>query len=110
MIIQFLLTLIAIAGFALVWRRAAQGVLSRIESLSWSVLWIAGVIVVWLPEVASRLARFVGVGRGVDVITYLVLALVCILLFQAFLAIDRLERKLTDLVRADALRDLEKKG
>ena len=66
MIIQFLLTLIAIAGFALVWRRASQGVLSRIESLSWSVLWIAGVIVVWLPEVASRLARLVGVGRGVD--------------------------------------------
>ncbi|MFO0765091.1 MAG: DUF2304 domain-containing protein [Patescibacteria group bacterium] len=110
MIIQFLLTLIAVAGLALVWRRASQGVLSRIESLSWSLLWVGGIIVVWRPEVATRLAHLVGVGRGVDVVTYLVLAFVCILLFQAFLAIDRLERKLTDLVRADALRDLEKKG
>lgn len=106
MIIQYLLTVIGLAGLALVWRRSTQGVLRRTEVIGWTTLWMVGVGIVWMPRITDRFAHILGVGRGVDVITYIALALFGVLILQLFISIDRLERRITDMVRHDALRDL----
>lgn len=106
----FLLVAIAVAAF-IVWKRFREGVVGLREGLLWSLIWIGAAVVVLLPDTTSVLARFLGVGRGVDVVVYGGIVLLFFLVFKLFVHLDRLEAKMTDLVRQEALRGLdEKKG
>jgi hypothetical protein len=59
--------------------------------------------VILLPDMASVIARIVGIGRGVDLVIYAAITLLFVMVFKVFLTLDRLEQKLTDMVRKDAL-------
>ncbi len=106
MLIQFAFVLVLFAALFVTWRRAKQNVISRIEAFGWSVVWIAAIAVVLLPQTTTVVANFFGVGRGVDFIIYASVITLFFLVFKLFVAIDGFERKLTDLVRKDALKDL----
>lgn len=108
MLIQYLLILVLIATLVITLKRARQGVVSWGEAALWSVLWIAAGVVILMPEATSVIARLFGVGRGVDLVMYAAVTLLFVLVFKAFLTLDRLERTLTDIVRKDALTDLPK--
>ncbi len=68
---------------------------------------MAAVVVVW-PEVASRFAGTVGIGRGSDAVVYVAVAFLYYLVFRLVLKQRRLESNISDLVREIALRDLER--
>lgn len=106
MIIQFILSLILLAAFSVTWRRAKQDAIRRSEAVMWSAIWIVAAIVIWQPGVTTVIANFVGIGRGADLVLYASVIALLILVFQLHVAHDRLERKLTELVRQQALRDL----
>ncbi len=69
----------------------------------WSLLWIAGAVLVLWPGVSSRLAAAVGVGRGVDLVVYIAILAIFYLLFRIIVRIERIEHSITDIVRKDAL-------
>jgi hypothetical protein len=105
-LIQTLLSLSLFASLWLVWRRKRQGAVGlRVASL-WSLGTIGALVVVWIPETASRAAQLFGVGRGADLVVYLGLVLLFVLVFLLHVSHVRLERQLTDLVRKEALQDL----
>jgi small membrane protein len=107
MLIQLILAVVLLLALGITWKRARQAVISFQEALAWSVLWIAAGIVVLLPDTTSILARLVGVGRGADLAMYAAVTLLFVLVFKLFLSLDRMERRLTELVQRDALRDLD---
>ncbi|MFZ2803601.1 MAG: DUF2304 domain-containing protein [Patescibacteria group bacterium] len=109
MLIQFVLIIILIAVLAMTWRRAKQNVISRREAFLWSVLWIGAGVVIILPQTTTVVAHFFGVGRGVDFILYGAVLLLFVLVFKIFVSLDALERKLTDIVRREALKDMPEK-
>ena len=105
-LIQILLSLSLLASLWLVWRRKRQGAVGlRVASL-WSLGTIGALVVVWIPETASRAAQLFGVGRGADLVVYFGLVLLFVLVFQLHVSHVRQERQLTELVRREALRDL----
>ena len=108
MLIQIILFTIILLAFLLTWRRARQQAISRAAAIIWSLVWIGGAAVIWRPEVASTLARFVGIGRGVDLIVYGSIIMLLILVFQLHVAHTRLENELTQLVRQQALEKFER--
>jgi hypothetical protein len=108
MLIQFILLLVLISAFGVTWKRARQSVISMREAVMWSMLWIAAAVVILLPNTTTVIANLVGVGRGVDLVVYAAVTLLFVLVFKAFLSLDRLERTLTDMVRKDALKDVPK--
>jgi hypothetical protein len=68
---------------------------------------VGGALIVY-PEIARRLARFVGIGRGVDFVLY---PLVIWLVRESLLSRRRRhedEEKITELVRAIAILEAEK--
>lgn len=90
------------------WRRKRQGAVGlRVASL-WTIGTIGALVVVWVPETSSRVAQLFGVGRGADVIVYFGLVLLFVLVFQLHVSHVRLERQLTELVRREALKDLDR--
>ena len=110
MFIQFVLTAVLLVTLFVTLKRARQGVISWREAALWSLLWIAAGIVILLPETTNAIAQLFGVGRGVDAVIYGAITLLFILVFKAFLSLDRMERNLTDMVRKDALRGLPDNG
>lgn len=104
MVIQYVLILAFAAALVLTWRRARQGAIGRLPALGWSVFWIAAAVVVLRPETSSVLARFLGVGRGADVIVYFALVVAFALVFKLFTRLETLERQITRLVRDLALK------
>ncbi|MEY4723277.1 MAG: hypothetical protein RLZZ324_790 [Candidatus Parcubacteria bacterium] len=101
------LQLFFIAAFALAiaatLRRRRQGNISRKETIGWTALWMIAIVVVTRPEIASRAAAALGVGRGADAVVYVSVAALFYLVFRVFVRIDKLERDLTSVVRREAL-------
>ncbi len=107
-IIQALLLLGLLLALLLTWKRARQEAISRREAAAWSFLWILAGVVVVRPEVASFVANTVGIGRGADLIVYLSLVLILVLIFNLYVQHHRLQREMTELVRREALKDLDR--
>lgn len=100
--IQFLLVGLLGAGVCFYFARLRTRLIDRSLVLLTAV---AGVVLIAVPEWSTELAALFGVGRGVDLIIYVglfLLAFVCLLLYARIRA---LQGRLTDLVRAGAIRD-----
>lgn len=71
----------------------------------WSLFWIAGGVVVMVPEIMSRLATLVGVARGVDLVVYVAILALFYMVFRILVKIESLEHDITKVVRQRALED-----
>jgi small membrane protein len=63
----------------------------------------AGVIAVLAPGMTDDVARFVGVGRGADLVTYIAIIAVMFVLVHYYSKFVELQRKLTELTRELAI-------
>ena len=101
--------IVAIAAFVLVGavRRFRRREISLRRLIAWAVLWVAAGVVVLIPQTSERLAALLGVGRGVDVVIYLSIALLFYLQYRIFTRFDKIERDITKVVREQALRNMK---
>lgn len=77
-------------------------------SLLFAALWLAAIVVVLNPALSTTVAARVGIGRGVDLVTYALLSLFVWAHYQHYLRHRRLEQQITALVRALALATAER--
>ena len=70
--------------------------------LVFAILGVAALAVL-SPERTDDVANFVGVGRGVDLITYVIEVTVLFVLLHCYTKFVELQRKLTDVVRELAI-------
>lgn len=75
----------------------------------WSLFWISGIVLVWQPKLADRVASFLQVGRGTDAILYLSVVTIFYLLFKVYVRFENMERTLTHLVREVAILERKRK-
>lgn len=108
MLIQFVLICILLLAMRMTWKRAREEVISRREAIGWSLLWIVAGIGIASPKTTTIIANFFGVGRGSDFVLYGSVVALFILVFKIFVALDRLDRKLTEIVMKDALKEMTK--
>ena len=84
--------------------RGRRLALTRLASI---LLTLCGVVAVLVPELVTRVANMVGVGRGTDLVLYvLVIAFVFSTLTQR-LRLRDLEQRMVRLTREGALRDAQ---
>jgi hypothetical protein len=62
-----------------------------------------GIPLVWAPDIATRIANFAGVGRGADLLLYMLFVVVVVLLVPIHGHLRNHQRVLTELVRREAL-------
>lgn len=107
MLIQFVLVIIIIL---IIWRvidRFARKQIRISELFIWIIFWLLAAGFVLWPEASSKLAEFLGVGRGVDAILYLALMLIFYLLFRIFVKFEKIEKDITKIVRKISLDELD---
>lgn len=98
--IQFLLIGSLIAGAAGIWFALGTKLLYRLAMIA---LMATGIYFVALPDHTTAIAKFLGVGRGTDLLLYLSIITGSYAILLVYLRTRRLERKLTEHVRAMAL-------
>jgi hypothetical protein len=105
--IQIVLICFAFFAMSRVLIRYRRGGMRMLDLALWLLFWAGVVVVAWLPDTTNLLANWLGVGRGVDTAMYLSLLMIFYLLFRSFAKIEDLDRQLTRVVRASALREME---
>lgn len=73
----------------------------------WLSLWIVATGVILFPESTIWVARALGIGRGVDLVLYVSVILTLYLIFRLYVRMEQVERGMTQVVRAIALRDAD---
>jgi hypothetical protein len=71
------------------------------------LLAIIGIVFVIDPEMTNKIAHFLGVGRGADLIFYLAILGFSYLIIILYSKIKKLEERLADLVRSQALNEFK---
>jgi hypothetical protein len=85
-----------------------RGELSAKEITSWLLLWLATIIIVVFPELLQDFARTFSVARVFDLMVIGGFVVVISLVGSAYIRTKKLEKKLRDLVRRDALKNKRK--
>lgn len=103
MIIQIVLILFFVFALFKTVLRFKVREISLSQFIFWIIFWICAGIVVYRPNLTATLAKFLGVGRGVDAILYLAIAGLFFIIFRIWVRLDKMEKNITRLVRQDAL-------
>ena len=101
--IQILLLAFVIFAISRVYLRLRENVISTRVAIFWFLIWIAALVGISLPATTTRIAGFWGVGRGVDIIVYISLALLFYLVFRIYVMIEDLRHQITYIIREIAL-------
>ena len=100
----FLLGLVVLAmGLDIL--RYRQGKISALGFFLWLVLWMGAATVIVFPDSTGMAARLFGLGRGVDLVLYVSIILILYLLFKVYVRLEQVDREITQIVRALALRE-----
>jgi len=108
MLYQVLVVFIAIVAVLLVFNRYNEKKTSFQTFILWLILWVLLAIFAIVPEPSNLLARFLGIGRGLDLMLIFGLIFVYYLVFRIYLKIEKINQDITELVRKIAIeKDIE---
>ena len=100
--LPFLVAAILFTGAATARRRITPG-----TGAFWILLWLAAAISIADPGILVVLAKFLGIGRGADLVLYVSILVTFVGFFLMYLRYRRLSDQLTEIVRHLAIRDAE---
>jgi hypothetical protein len=100
----FLMLLIA-AAVGHVIQRFRQRKIGTAEFLLWLLLWLGASVVVLFPDSTMVVARSFGIGRGADLVLYVSIIVLFYLIFRMQVHLEEVNREITQIVRAIALRE-----
>lgn len=107
LVIQVLVVAFAVFALSRVVLRFRKRTIGIVECGFWFCFWVAVAAVGVVPDATYRLAAVLGVGRGVDAVSYVTLLMLCYLAFRQRITVRSLEQQLTQLVRKLALERAE---
>lgn len=75
----------------------------------WSLLFSSAMVVSIFPDISSKIAGVLGIGRGADAIIYASIVLLFYLVFRLYVYIQDVHYEISDLVKKLALKDIDDK-
>jgi hypothetical protein len=103
LILQIIVSIFVAMNF---WRIYSQVKAQKITIASfawWLVLWLAVLVVFWVPDSTGYLALTLGITRGADLMIYLSVLVIFYLLFKIFVRMNKIDESITKLVRQRTL-------
>jgi hypothetical protein len=109
-LIQFVLLAIILVMALHAVSQKARGAIGSIQMGVWLAVWIAGAAVVLFPDLTTRLANRLNVGRGADLVIYVAIPVLFYTTFRLLIRTERLNRELTEVTRALAIEVQRREG
>lgn len=107
-IFQLVIAFLAFSALVSVARKKRENLLGPLGAFFWVVFWLALVSIVSAPMIAQWFADMIGIGRGVDLVMYVSIAVLFFVVFKLHIKIEGLKRDMTVVVRNQALQSEEK--
>jgi hypothetical protein len=79
------------------------------EFLFWSSIWVFVILVGFSKPILQRIADYVGISRGVDLLIYGGILLLFYMVYRLYAKIDKQEQEITQLVTKIAVDNAKKK-
>lgn len=106
---QIAIALLSVVAIMNVMRRKNEKLLGPLGAFFWILFWVAVAGIVSLPtNFLDRVSQGIGIGRGVDLVMYVAIALLFFLLFKLYIKIEMLKRSLIEVARKNTF-EREKK-
>ena len=74
----------------------------------WLMVWAVALIAIFYPDETTEIARLAGIGRGVDIIVYISIAILFYLVFRLHVYMEDLRTQLSRLIREISLKEVKK--
>jgi hypothetical protein len=103
-IIQIIFVIFSLFAFSRVFINIRDKNLREKEAFFWLIFWGIAIIVLLYPGVSTTISEFLGIERGVDLITYSGLILLAYMIFRLYAKQTRIERNITKIVRTIAIK------
>lgn len=101
---RYVLLAVAMIGLGWVASRFRKRHVGVVGLIAWCALWLTVGVVALIPELTSRLADLLGIGRGADVVVYTAIVVIVAILFRVSIRLEQLDRAITKVTRELALR------
>ncbi|MDP3724821.1 MAG: DUF2304 family protein [bacterium] len=105
MTIQWIFIPFALFALSRVLLRLRDGTLSFGFFLFWIVIFSLAFVAVLSPDSTTKVANFLGIGRGVDVVLYASIFLLFYLVFRLYVMMEGVRHEVSELVRQIALKE-----
>lgn len=109
MYLQILVTIFIVFILLKLFLQKQKNKISLLSFLIWFLLWLAVLLVFWLPDTTSYLAAWLGIGRGADLVVYLSILVIFYMIFKIFVRLNKIENEITKVVRDDAIKNVQEK-
>ena len=106
--IQILFIIFLLFAASRVYLRAREGNITFSSFVFWFGLWILAGFLVLNPELATFLAKKIGIGRGTDAVIYASIALIFYLIFRTNVMMENLRHEISKLASEIALLNEDK--
>src|SRR3989344_7868801 len=103
MAIQLIVTFFSALVIIRLIRTINAGRIGRAAGFVWIAAWVSIAVIFWSPEIASKLALILGIGRGADLIVYTAIIVIMYLLYRIFIRLERQSADITALTMSIAL-------
>lgn len=108
-LIKILFTVFAVFAWSRAVIRFYAKDLNIKELIFWSILWLAMIILVFLPGKTNFIAKLLGMDRGNDAVFFLGIVALFYAAYRLYVKSNEHEKEITRLVRALALKNIKKK-
>lgn len=103
-IFQLAIAFLSLVAIISAVRRKKEHLLGPIGALFWIIFWVALVSIVSLPTtLLDRFSQFIGIGRGVDLVMYIAIAMLFFIVFKLYIKIESMKRDMTEIARTKTL-------
>jgi len=106
--LQFLAVVFALIMVYFAYVNFKRREINRIEVAVWVVAWSGAIIMVLFPDTLRNIAETFFISRLLDLLIMGGFVLVVVMVSLAYVRTRRLEKKLEDLVRKEAIKNLKK--
>lgn len=101
--LQIFLVIFILFASSRVLLRFKEGQLHLGSLLFWLLIWLAAFLALILPNQTTKLAQLLGIGRGVDVVIYISLAILFYLVFRLHILVENQNTRISQLIREISL-------
>ena len=109
MIIKIIILIFVLVVLVRTFGRLKSGDITNREFIIWLVFWLLVGWVTLVPQKTDLIAKFLGVGRGADLLVYLSIIVLFFVIFRIIVKLEKIDRDITKVVRAMALEQEDKK-
>lgn len=103
MFIKVVIILFSFYAVYKVYIKYKSGQISAPRAIFWLLLWVAVIGAALWPKTTDLIAKYVGVGRGADLLVYLSILVIFFLMFRIIIRLEKIDREITKIVRKVAL-------